>query len=968
MSTDLLSLANNLPFVEEVYARYLENPASVDVSWRRLFENGAAEALGATPVASGAAPLATIERAPSNGNGSNGHGSVELGSNGFALDVRDDASALKRVLPFTAPESTASLAPSEARYGRTFGLVNAHRARGHMIAKLDPLEQLHQEPQPELDPRAYGFDDADLDQVMPPGGFYGTGTVTLRELMKRLRATYCEYIGVEMNHIADVAKRAWLQERMEPVLNAPPIDKATQLYILEKVAAAEVLENFIHTKYVGTKRFSLEGGESLIPLLELIVERAGLHGVDETVIGMAHRGRLNVLVNVMGKSPSDLFAEFEDIDPESMFGGGDVKYHLGFSADRVTRTGQQMHLTMAFNPSHLEAVDPVVVGRVRAKQRRRKDEKRERVLGVMVHGDAAFAGQGLVSEVLNLTSLRGYRTGGTVHVIVNNQIGFTTSPLEARSTPYATDVAKAIQVPIFHVNGDQPEAVAQVVRLAMDYRRMFHSDVIIDMYCYRKYGHNEADEPSFTQPLLYQKIEHHPSVRTLYARDLVERNVIVQAEAEAIVGREHEKLNEAFKSKRSSRPRPAFGAGVWQGYRGGLDTATPEVPTKIDRVELAALTERLTTLPDGFRPHRVVAKLLANRAQMGKGELALDWGMAEHLAFASIVKDGSMVRLSGQDSRRGTFSHRHAVIVDQRTAQEYVPLEHVSPTQGPCRIYDSPLSEAAVLGFEFGYSLDYPDALVAWEAQFGDFVNGAQVMIDQYISSCEDKWNRLSGLVLLLPHGYEGQGPEHSSARYERFLELCAEDNMQVVYPTTPAQFFHLLRRQVVRKLRKPLIVMTPKSLLRLPAARSDLKDLYDGQFQRILDDPTPPHRDKVRRVILCTGKIYYELAEERARRSDDTTAIMRIEQLYPISARDLAGALDSYAQAEEVVWVQEEPANMGANHFIYVRLLEVAGHRSVHVVSRVESASPATGSQKAHLIEQQRIINQAFAPVDQLG
>jgi 2-oxoglutarate dehydrogenase E1 component len=952
MSTDLLNLAGNLPFVDEVYAKYLKDPASVDASWRRLFEgNGAA------------APEVTIAKAPPNGNGH--------GGNGHAIAARAEQAALQKILPFTAPESTAGLAPSEARYGRTFGLVNAHRARGHMVAKLDPLEQLHQEPQPELDPRAYGFSDKDLDAVMPSGGFYGTGQVPLRELLRRLRATYCEYIGVEMNHITDVHKRAWLQERMEPTLNAPPsewLGRDTQLYILEKVAAAEVLENFIHTKYVGTKRFSLEGGESLIPMLELIVERAGLHGVDEIVLGMAHRGRLNVLVNVMGKAPSDLFAEFEDIDPESMFGGGDVKYHLGFSSDRVTRTGAKMHLTMTFNPSHLEAVDPVVVGRVRAKQRRRRDEKRERVLGVMVHGDAAFAGQGLVSEVLNLTSLRGYRTGGTVHVIVNNQIGFTTSPMESRSTPYATDVAKGIQVPIFHVNGDHPEAVAQVVRLAMDYRKTFHSDVVIDMYCYRKYGHNEADEPSFTQPLLYQKIEQHPSVRTLYANELVERHVIDKAEADAIVGREHQKLNEAFAAKRSQRPKPPSGAGVWQGYRGGADVATPEVATAVPRAVLEEISTCITTLPDGFRPHRVVAKLLAHRAAMGKGEAPLDWGMAEHLAFGSLVRDGHMVRLSGQDSRRGTFSHRHAVIVDQRTAQEYVPLEHVSPTQAPARIYDSPLSEAAVLGFEFGYSLDYPDALVAWEAQFGDFVNGAQVMIDQYISSCEDKWNRLSGLTVLLPHGYEGQGPEHSSARFERFLELAAEDNMQIVYPTTPAQFFHLLRRQVVRKLRKPLIVMTPKSLLRLPAARSELRELYEGSFQRIIDDPTPPHRDKVRRIILCTGKIYYELADERTRRNDDTTAIMRIEQLYPISARDLAGALDTYAQAEEVVWVQEEPANMGANHFIYVRLLEVAGHRSVHVVARSESASPATGSQKAHLMEQQRIINQAFAPVDQLG
>jgi 2-oxoglutarate dehydrogenase E1 component len=966
MSTDLLNLASNLDLVDAVYAQYRRDPASVDVAWRQLFESqGAGEELGFNidkqPAGNG-----TSANNGGNGTGAN-NGNGTSGMTPMVPLPHLDEPALKRVLPFTAPESTAGLAPEEARFGRTFGLVNAHRARGHMIAKLDPLEHLQLEPQPELDPRAYGFAEADFDRVMPPGGLYGAGPLTLRDLMQRLRKTYCEYIGVEMNHITDVHKRAWLQERMEPTLNAPPIDRTTQLYILEKVAAAEVLENFIHTKYVGTKRFSLEGGESLIPALELIVERAGLHGVDEIVFGMAHRGRLNVLVNVMGKLPVELFAEFEDIDPESMFGGGDVKYHLGFSADRVTRAGHHLHMTMAFNPSHLEAVDPVVVGRVRAKQRRRKDQLRERVLGVLVHGDAAFAGQGLVPETLNLTSLRGYRTGGTVHIIVNNQIGFTTSPAESRSTPYATDVAKGIQVPIFHVNGDHPEAVAQVVRLSMDYRKQFHSDVIIDMYCFRKYGHNEADEPSFTQPLLYQAIEHHPTVRALYAKELIERGIMTQAEADAIVGREHQKLNDAFSAKRGARPRPPSGAGVWQGFRGGPDTMTPEVPTAVPREMLDEVSTCITTLPEGFRPHRVVQKLMATRAQMGHGEIPLDWGMAEQLAFGTIVRQGHMVRLSGQDSRRGTFSHRHAVIVDQRTGAEYTPLEHVHTDQAPCRIYDSPLSEFSVLGFEFGYSLDYPDALVAWEAQFGDFVNGAQVIIDQYISSCEDKWNRLSGLVLLLPHGYEGQGPEHSSARFERFLELCAEDNMQVVYPTTPAQFFHLLRRQVVRKWRKPLIVMTPKSLLRMPAARSELRELYDGQFHRILDDPHPPTSDQVRRIVLCTGKIYYELAEERQRRGDKTTAIIRIEQLYPISAKELAGALDSYAQAEEVVWVQEEPANMGAQNFIYVRLLEVAGHRSVHTVSRAESASPATGSYKAHLIEQQRIINQAFAPVDQL-
>jgi 2-oxoglutarate dehydrogenase E1 component len=613
--------------------------------------------------------------------------------------------------------------------------VHAYRARGHLEARLDPLDHQVRPPYPDLDPKTWGFTEADLDTVMPAGGMFGVEQTTLRELIARLRATYCGSIGVEMMHILDGERRVWLTQRMESSLNRAPLDKNTQHFIYERLAAAEVFENFVHTKYVGTKRFSLEGGESLIPLLELALERAGIHGVEEAVIGMAHRGRLNVLHNVMGKSAYDIFAEFDDIDPESMFGGGDVKYHLGYSSDHVTRAGNKLHLSLAFNPSHLEAVDPVVVGRVRAKQRRRNDEGRQKVLGILIHGDAAFSGQGLVPETLNLSELRGYRTGGTLHIVVNNQIGFTTSPASSRSTPYCTDIAKEVLLPIFHVNGDDPDAVAQVIRLAMDYRREYKSDVVIDLLCYRKYGHNEGDEPSFTQPALYRKIQRHPTPRQVYGRRLIEAGLMTEAEADAVVKRLHARLEEDYIRKRTSRPKVSALAGLWSGYAGGSDASVPEVATAISKETLERLGTRITTVPADFKLHPGVAKVLQAREKMARGEQGIDWGMGEHLAFASLVDEGYLVRISGQDSRRGTFSQRHAVLIDQETEAEYTPLEHVRDGQGKFRIYDSPLSEASVLGFEFGYSLDWPDGLVAWEAQFGDFVNGAQVIIDQFIVS-----------------------------------------------------------------------------------------------------------------------------------------------------------------------------------------------------------------------------------------
>jgi len=951
MSKDLLELAGSLSLLDELYSHYQADPTSIDPSWRRLFDAGAA-----------------IQ--PTNGHvmrAGNGHAFAQYTPVGAAL--AESAAAQPTEL-----EARLEAEPTvEARYARVFAVVNAYRVRGHLEAQLDPLDHLPRKPHADLDYRSWGFREADLDAVVPNGGLFGIDQAPLREILRRLRATYCSSIGIEMMHIPESDRRSWLQQRVEPTLNQPALDRATQLFILERIAAAEVFESFVHTKFVGTKRFSLEGGESLIPLLELVLERAALHGVEETVIGMAHRGRLNVLANIMGKSPADIFAEFEDIDPESMFGGGDVKYHLGFSSDRQTRTGHSMHLSLAFNPSHLEAVDPVVLGRVRAKQRRRNDLEHRRVLGILIHGDAAFAGQGLVPESLNLSNLRGYRTGGTVHVIVNNQIGFTTMPQASRSTLYCTDIAKAIGAPIFHVNGDDPEAVAQVVRLAMDYRREFKQDAIIDLFCYRKYGHNEGDEPSFTQPLLYQKIQLHPTPRQVYAQKLIDDGVITKDEADAVVKRQHNMLEQAFAEKRKVRPQISALHGYWAGFVGGPDANVPEVDTGVALDRLQRITQKITELPEGFRPHPTVARILLQRRQMGMGQQPVDWGMGEQLAFGTLVDGGALVRVSGQDSRRGTFSQRHAIVVDQRTEEEYIPLQHVRDGQGRFRVYDSPLSEAGVLGFEFGYALDYPDGLVCWEAQFGDFVNGAQVIIDQFVTSAEDKWKRLNGLVMLLPHGFEGQGPEHSSARFERFFELAAEDNIQILYPTTPAQYFHLLLRQVKRRWRKPAIVMTPKSLLRLPAARSPLADFEKGRFQRILSDPKPPSHDEVRRVLLCTGKVYYELADEREKRKKAgdriaaTTAIVRIEQLYPLSDGEVAKTLDEYDHAEEVVWVQEEPHNMGAHNHVMLKLIAVAAHRTVKSVCRAESASPATGSYKAHQMEQQQLLNKAFSPIDQI-
>jgi 2-oxoglutarate dehydrogenase E1 component len=941
MPRDLVSLGSNLALVDELYARYREDESSVEPEWRALFEDG--QVPERTGNGSAAVQIGRVHDAPS-----------------------PDLPGLEPKVEGRNRRAARGLYTAEGvdKAQAAWPLVNSFRVRGHMVADLDPLEMREKPHTVELEPSTYGFTHADLDREISAGGLYGKERGTLREILECLRKTYCRSIGLEFMHISVPAKKAWLAERMECWGGKyGPVDDDTRRLMLEQVVQAEALEQFCHVKYPGTKRFSLEGSEALVPVLDLVLTYGARLGAIEAVLGMAHRGRLNVLHQIMQRRARDVFAEFEDIEPEAALGGGDVKYHMGYSTDREDRFGRHLHLSLAFNPSHLEAVDPVVVGRVRAKQRRHGDWEHRQVMGVLVHGDAAFAGQGIVPETLNLANLHGFRTGGTVHLIVNNQIGFTASPQEARSTPYCTDVAKMLQCPIFHVNGDDLDACAQVVQLAMEYRDQFQNDVVIDIFCYRKFGHNEMDEPGFTQPLMYERIRRHRSVVEIYGDKLVDEGLITGDDIARIRDDKRAELERELEVTRATQRRPRIEAmrGVWSSYVGGAEVDVGDVDTGVPRSRLEQIAERITTVPEGMKAHRKIVQLMERRAKMGRAERPLDWGMAELLAYGSLLWDGSNVRFSGQDSARGTFSHRHALITDIETGYEYMLLGHLHSDQGLCRIYDSPLSEVGVLGFEFGFSLDYPDALVIWEAQFGDFANGAQVIIDQFICASEDKWNRLSGLTMLLPHGYEGQGPEHSSARLERFLQLCAEDNLQVCQPTTPAQMFHLLRRQVVRPWRKPLIVLTPKSLLRHPEAVSDLDALSAGRYYRVLADPDPPPPETVEQVLLCSGKLYYELVSTRSERTDPRTAIVRIEQFFPWRPEELTAAIEDFSQAREYVWVQEEPRNMGAHDFLMPRLAALFGWDRVRGVSREASASPATGSGKAHALEQAKLIKEAF-------
>jgi 2-oxoglutarate dehydrogenase E1 component len=830
-------------------------------------------------------------------------------------------------------------------------LIHNYRVRGHLVADLDPLDRTRA-PHRDLDPATYGLTLWDLDREFLTGGLSGEDKATLREVLDTLRETYCGTIGVEYMYIADPERKEWLQRRMESSRNYPALDAGTRKRVLEKIVAAESFERFLHAKYVGHKRFSLEGGEALIPLLDRILSDAALRGLRDVVIGMPHRGRLNVLANTVGKPLAQIFAEFEGVDPTSYQGSGDVKYHLGATGTHVADTGETIGVTVAPNPSHLEFVDPVVEGMVRAKQDAIGDREHARILPVLLHGDAAFAGQGVVAETMHLSGLHGYRTGGTIHVVVNNQIGFTTLPEDARSSTYATDVAKMVHAPAFHVNGDDPEAVSHVAGLALEYRQKFRKDVVIDLVCYRRWGHNETDEPSYTQPLMYARIRSHPSAATLYGEKLLREGVVTREElertwAEKRAAMQSEKAGDgtpfvAIARRAAAPPPPVDAAAMW----GRLKT----------------VLRALGTLPDGFEIHPKLVPFVRRRADLLDGKGEVDWATGESLAWGTLLLEGVSVRLSGQDSGRGTFSQRHAVLHDPRTQKEHVPLAAVAPTGVRFEVFDSLLSEAAVMGFEYGYSVAEHRALVLWEAQFGDFVNGAQVIIDQFLAGSETKWGQPSGLVLLLPHGHEGQGPEHSSARIERFLALCAEDNLRVAYPTTPASLFHLLRLQGREPVEKPLVVFTPKSLLRHPRCASPLADLAEGRFEPVLEDRgADPAR--VRRVVLCSGKVYFDLLKAREDARRDDVALVRLERLYPLPSAELATAFARHPAAE-LVWCQEEPRNMGAWRFVRDRFLdgdvEAAG-RLPGYAGRAASAAPAPGSLKVHLAEQDALVRDAL-------
>jgi multifunctional 2-oxoglutarate metabolism enzyme len=870
-----------------------------------------------------------------------------------------------------------------AREAAALQLINAYRVRGHLLADLDPLEYKVGK-HPELDPQYYGFTIWDLDRDFVCGGLCGKQTGKLRDILDTLRETYCGKIGPEYMHMQETVQKRWLQDRMEPSRNKQPLDGATKRRILLKLNDAESFERFLHTKYVGHKRFSLEGAESLIPMLDFLFNEASADGVVEAVLGMAHRGRLNVLANTLGKSYEQIFREFEgNVDPNSREGSGDVKYHLGAEGVHESPSGGTMKLSLASNPSHLEAVDPIVEGMARAKQKLLNDRNRSLVIPVLLHGDAAFAGQGVVAETLNLSQLKGYKTGGTVHVVINNQIGFTTGPESARSSQYATDVAKSVQAPIFHVNGDDPEACIRAMKLAYDFRQQFHSDVVIDLICYRRHGHNEGDEPSLTQPKMYKTIKEHRSVRKIYTEQLLRKGDIGPEEAEEWLNHYQSKLQEAFDRTKEGEVPHSKQDPLWTdedvtGYQ-----KEPSPDTSISQDVLDKVRAALTTVPEGFTPHAKLKPVLAKRAAMAEGKEPMDWGTAEQIAFGALLVDGFRVRLSGQDVGRGTFSHRHAIIHDNITGEAYVPLNALRSEAKPdvadpvvvdnalsqetnepaaeasFSVYDSLLSEYGVLGFDYGYSVADPGALVVWEAQFGDFMNGAQIIIDQFLSSAEEKWGQHSGIVMSLPHGYEGQGPEHSSARLERFLTLCAEGNMQVIYPTTPAQYFHALRRQMKNNPRKPLVVMNPKSLLRHPQAVSTVADLLEGRFEPVLHDVATS--DSVKRVILTTGKVYYDLKQARDK-ANATVAIIRIEQFYPFPQVMLADALKGYPNATEIVWVQEEPRNMGAWPFLHERLASLVGpNQTLSYVGRPVAAAPATGSHHRHDEQQKALIEKAL-------
>ena len=928
---------SNAPYIEAIYENYLNNPSAVSAAWREYFED-----------------------LPAFG------GKEKTGKDAIHSQIRESFRQLARQEPAAVPAllPQAEAAFHEAKQVRILQLINAYRFRGHQHANIDPLGLREYPDIPELDLGLHGLSEADLETQFDTGSLVGPQKAPLRQIMEIVKQTYCGSIGSEYMHITNTEEKRWIQHRLESDCCQPRLDKTGKRRILEQLTAAEGLENYLHTQYVGQKRFSLEGAESLIPLLRELIALGGTQGIKEMVIGMAHRGRLNVLVNIMGKTPKELFREFEGKHVRTGNGSGDVKYHKGFSSNLET-PGGIMHVALAFNPSHLEIVGPVVEGSVRARQTRRNDDEGNLVVPIIIHGDAAFSGQGVVMETFSMSQSRGYATKGTIHIVINNQIGFTTSSQkDSRSTLYCTDVAKMVSAPIFHVNGDDPEAVMFVTRAALDYRMLFHKDVVIDLVCYRRHGHSEADEPTATQPMMYKVIKGIPTTRAVYAEKLRKEGAIKESDAEKYV----ENYQSALKTGESvvlalvnyndgdSYPHPID----WRRFVGTTDVVP--VNTAISLEEIRELITQLETFPDGFTLHRSVQKIYDNRRKMAAGALPLDWGFAETLAYASIIKSGYDVRLSGQDCGRGTFFHRHAVLYNQKDGEQYIPLRGLKDATADFLVINSLLSEEAVLAFEYGYSTTDPETLTIWEAQFGDFANNAQVVIDQFISAGEQKWNRLSGLVMLLPHGFEGQGPEHSSARLERYLQLCAEQNMQVCVPTTASQIFHLLRRQILGVVRKPLIVMTPKSLLRHRFAASSLEDITDGKFETIISEIDELDRDAVRRIAFCSGKVYYDLLERRRKEEITDVAIVRIEQLYPFPTELLREEIYTYPNATEFTWCQEEPRNQGMWYSSQHHVRASLGNRGyLEYSGRLLSAAPAVGYLSLHIQQLNTLLEEAL-------
>ncbi len=924
----------NLSYIEQLYETYLMDPSAVPQEWREEFD-----------------------RLPKVGD--------NLTQDVPHSTIQEHFLYLAKNQKRAAPAAVSSVSSEhEKKQVRVLRMINAYRVRGHQVATIDPLGLLEREDVPDLDPRYHELSEADYDTVFQLGSlFFGPEEAPLKDILADLKKTYCGSVGAEYMHIVDTQEKRWIQSRLEPSRSHPVVEPEKKMMVLERLTAAEGLEKYLGSRYAGAKRFGLEGGESMIVCLNSLIQRAGKQGTKEVVIGMAHRGRLNTLVNIFGKNPAELFGEFEG--KKMVETSGDVKYHQGFSSNVMTADGE-VHLAMAFNPSHLEISAPVVEGSVRARQDRRDDAVGTTVLPVNIHGDQAFAGQGVVMETFQMSQTRAYKTGGTIHLVINNQVGFTTNKKEdSRSSEYCTDVAKMVSAPIFHVNGDDPEAVRFVTQLAVDYRNEFKKDVVIDLVCYRRRGHNEADEPSGTQPLMYAQIKKQKTTRELYAQQMISEGIITAEQSKAMEKDYRSALENGEHVVQSLVQQPNEELFVdWRPYLGHKWVFDHD--TGVDLKLLQELGNKLCDVPDGFTVQRQVQKIIDDRKRMAAGAMALNWGMAESLAYASILAEGHPVRITGQDVGRGTFSHRHAVLHNQKDAETHTPLENLSPEQPRLTLHDSYLSEEAVLAFEYGYSTTTPNALVIWEAQFGDFANGAQVVIDQFITSGEQKWQRLCGLTMLLPHGFEGQGPEHSSARLERYLQMCAEHNIQVCVPTTPAQIFHLLRRQVVRPLRKPLVVMSPKSLLRHKQATSTLEELAEGtMFKPVIAETDQQDPSKVKRAVLCSGKVYYDLYNRRAELEKDDVAIIRIEQLYPFPEKDLARALGEYTNLESVVWCQEEPMNQGAWYCSqhHMRSILHTQNPNLHLegVGRPHAAAPAVGYVSVHLEQQEKLVNEAI-------